>query len=69
MKPDGLPAFPTTHYGEVRPTAHTEGMSLRDYFAGQTLAGLLADPNVCGPAKVASACYKYADAMLAERAR
>ena len=48
------------------------GMSLRDWFAGQALAGCLAgltdlsygDINHPG---VAAACYKLADAMLAER--
>jgi len=46
------------------------GMSLRDYFAGQALTGLLAtvtgDVSYTGVATVAYAC---ADAMLAERSK
>lgn len=45
-----------------------EGL-LRDWFAGQALAGLVAKgPNV-SPADYAAEAYLYADAMLAERAR
>ena len=47
------------------------GMSLRDYFAGQALMGLIADPSVILndyiiPAH-AKTVYKIADAMIAER--
>lgn len=47
-----------------------EGMSLRDYFAGKAMEGLLANPretemqDVCGIVKSA---YETADAMLAQR--
>ena len=45
----------------------TDGMTLRDHFAGQALA-MLADPAVVdAPRLVAIAAYGYADAMLAER--
>jgi hypothetical protein len=45
-------------------------MSLRDWFAGQALAGMLAKPvNRTGMDAVASDAYNYADAMLAERAK
>jgi hypothetical protein len=49
------------------------GMTLRDYFAGQALAGQLAfSPSVPfkkyhQPEEVAAACYRFADAMLAAR--
>lgn len=44
------------------------GMSLRDYFAGQALAGAMADSNVSGdPESLAEAAYTVADAMLAAR--
>lgn len=52
------------------------GMTLRDYFAAQALAGLCA--HAVGPAKGrletsaeahARAAYAYADEMLAERAK
>jgi hypothetical protein len=48
------------------------GMSLRDWFAGQALAGFTScddgDGDVLmGAADTAKAAYNYADAMLAER--
>jgi hypothetical protein len=44
------------------------GMSLRDWFAGQALAGFLADPNCGSDMKgTASYCYQVADAMLDQR--
>ena len=64
---DGGPAFPHAAYRGI------EGMSLRDYFAGQSLAGLLA---YSGPEastshftfeRAAADAYEYADAMLAKR--
>jgi hypothetical protein len=60
-KSDEEPAFP-------RPYA--DGMSLRDYFAGQALAGTLAaepEDEAFDYKYSAVAAYKYADAMLAER--
>jgi hypothetical protein len=48
----------------------SEGMTLRDYFAGQALAGALADPNFnMPPAQLAELAYMEADAMLAARER
>lgn len=46
-------------------------MTLRDWFAGQALAGYCAAPDFMDPTleKLAEAAYKTADAMLAERAR
>ncbi|CAH2399118.1 hypothetical protein [Mesorhizobium ventifaucium] len=45
------------------------GMTLRDWFAGQALAGDLAATPNCRPSIIGSAerAYAYADAMLAER--
>lgn len=62
---DGGPAFPRNAELGYRPH---DGMSLRDYFAGQALAGLLANPNI-GPrqgmeAERAAMAYAQADAML-----
>lgn len=69
----GGPAFPggpLTDYGRT----DYEGMSLRDWFAGQALAGLLANPTAAigtvneeGVEYVARAAGLYADAMLAAR--
>ena len=45
------------------------GMELRDYFAAAALQGILADSNVDGnAATLAKIAYKFADAMLKERA-
>ncbi len=43
------------------------GMSLRDWFAGQALAGRLADGTDRRKRDVAEEAYAYADAMMAER--
>jgi hypothetical protein len=42
-----------------------EGMTLRDYFAGQALAMSMPD----SPQHLADWAYRVADAMLAERAK
>lgn len=49
-------------------------MTLRDWFAGQALAGFTAchledGDAIMGAADTAKAAYNYADAMLAERAK
>lgn len=64
LKPEEMPAFPL-HAGDV-----WGGMTLRDYFAAQALAGCLAKPDCqyVGSEKVAH-CYELADYMLAARAR
>ena len=66
-KPDGGPAFPTMigdDFGEWR----VHGMTLRDYFAGQALAGLVTTiKSEKGAALLVRASYVAADAMLAER--
>jgi hypothetical protein len=71
---DGGSAFPTfvremDGYEAVLPV---QGMSLRDYFAGQALSGHLASytGEDCGipPAdRAAKWAYEYADAMLKAR--
>ena len=68
---NGGPAFPlpasTQPNGEHQ--WHEYGMSLRDYFAGQALAGLLTQlaEDEFGPGHFAKASYEMADAMLAAR--
>lgn len=77
---DGGPAFPVAanEYGGHGPAF---GMSLRDYFAGQALHGLMANPEGpvqrssqrgwdfvnCKPDEVACLAYYMADAMLRAR--
>ncbi len=77
---DGGPAFPIPlHQGQAYNATVHKGMSLRDYFAGQALAGVYAnkdlllavesvgqDHSIATAAKVA---YAVADAMLAARDR
>lgn len=72
---NGGPAFPVTldHRGCVG----AYGMSLRDWFAGQALAGwCAASPTVRKEPlnmtaehaeSIATGCYRYADAMLEAR--
>jgi hypothetical protein len=44
-----------------------KGMSLRDWFAGQALTGVLATSHRESPALLARWSYEIADAMLKER--
>jgi hypothetical protein len=72
---DGGPAFPSS-VAEIhgRATNSDEfglrGMSLRDYFAGQALAGICGD-GIPGRHHMATdtamMAYEYADAMIAQR--
>ena len=76
---NGGPAFPRNpgdggnkFGGEVwlRNTGQLqEGMSLRDWFAGQALVGVLLKSQGMGAAHAAGASFEIADAMLAERER
>lgn len=54
------PAFP------MRTTeGYTEfGISVRQYYAGQALAGLLADPDCPNAEGAARTAFRYADAMI-----
>lgn len=65
---DGGPAFPRDH----RNAGHN-GMSLRDWFAGQALAGMCASapgkfPQQTNSSVFALGAYEFADAMLSARA-
>ena len=65
---DGGPAFPTDAYHEEH--LQHEGMRLRDWFAGQALAGMIADQSIRdSPEGFARVAYDIADAMLEARTR
>lgn len=71
MKQAGVPAFPQTSIRADNDPFY-RGMSLRDYFAGQALAGLLAGIKNKKDIRnnyhhAADEAYGYADAMLKER--
>ena len=67
---DGGPAFPQNSL-----SSQNRGMTLRDWFAGQALAGILgggfADTiphdDLNGGRDAAAFAYQYADAMIAAR--
>lgn len=64
-----IPAFPNVGDGE-----RYDGMTLRDYFAGQAIIGLLnISPNQTGRGDITQilveSAYQVADAMLAERSK
>lgn len=65
-KNTGGPAFPTTNplgvYGDPN-----VGMSLRDWFAGMAMQGLVSSPRSIPRATMAEHAYLMADAMIAER--
>lgn len=77
---DGGPAFPCEQHETQDGTwnqTFERGMTLRDWFAGQALAGLLGNltrPAINGepvldPDGYAKVAYASADAMLAERSK
>ena len=64
-----IPAFPTAQYADgVRPSGFDNGMTLRDYFAGQAMQAMMTDPNLdMGCNTVATLSYRMADAMMKEK--
>lgn len=82
---DNPQAFPSMRekplIGGARYRDDVPGMSLRDWFAGKILTGVMAcrelqsamaPPEMTNPeanAAIAAAVYRIADAMLAERAK
>ncbi len=67
---DGGPAFPSEGEGHGNPQYHSPGMTLRDYFAGQALVGLLANTDCtrgAGHLEIPTRAYQVADVMLAAR--
>jgi hypothetical protein len=69
---DGGPAFPSVLYSHERAENwSTDGMSLRDWFAGQALAGRMINgfASSADSAAHARVAYAMADAMLFERSK
>lgn len=73
-RPENPPAFPHESYdADADMDTVKTGMSLRDWFAGQALAGTMAySGNGYGDQQltarqIASVCFDIADAMLAKR--
>jgi hypothetical protein len=67
---DGGPAFPFSKEMEtISGLQFSTGMTLRDWFAGQALVGLLTQPAEIefGASHFAKASYEMADAMLKAR--
>jgi len=61
-------AFPDSSHGPDGTGFSEEGMSLRDYFAGQIIAGIdLGDLEVPNYEEIAFRAYQVAEAMLTER--
>ena len=60
-----IPAFPQT----MDTIRDNPGMTLRDWFAGQALAGYTSDPNAGDDEQcdIAEWAYSFADAMIAYR--
>lgn len=69
---DGGPAFPIPtlerEYWD-REQGEPNGMSLRDWFAGMALQGMMANPecNAMAGQDVARNCYRIAEEMIAAR--
>jgi hypothetical protein len=68
---DNPSAFPSVCLNDPGHPQSVPGMSLRDWYAGKALVGLLTSPynNDVVARRFAQASYEMADAMLAERAR
>ena len=71
---DGGPAFPLmgeSNHPDGGRYLFNQGMTMRDYFAGQALAGILLNYTTqkfgASEFTVGTAAYQYADAMLAAR--
>ncbi len=69
-KNDGGPAFPVKAVREGvtgECLVNFEGMTLRDWFAGMALQGIMSTPAKYGGNRPSYDAYQIADAMIAER--
>ena len=68
MKDAGGWAFPAQHFDLAE---HEHGMTMRDWFAGMAMQGMLACPiqPQSGPDMYARDAYALADAMIQERSK
>jgi hypothetical protein len=69
MTNDGGPAFPVpdSHHANGQVQYGANGMTLRDWFAGQALQGLLARAKTSDGGAIAKDAYTLADAMFEAR--
>ena len=70
MKDTGGPAFPTL--ADNGHAMNQDGMSLRDWFAGKAMQGMIACDTERSPEQVpiiVKSAYVMADAMLKERSK
>ena len=63
------PAFPLIYWdrtstGEIAPRDFVTGMSLREYYAGKAMEGLLSKEFTWDLEEVAKCSVQYADALL-----
>jgi len=67
----GGPAFPQTIEFADKSAIIQPGMTLRDWFAGKALEGMLSGESGFHlvPPNAAELAFEYADAMLKERAK
>ena len=65
--PTGGPAYPTNQYANgISPNGHSQGMTLRDYFAAKAMQVFLASDGT-SMGEDAQDAYMVADAMLEAR--
>lgn len=62
---NGGPAFPFADCDISNAAMRAQGMSLRDWFAGQALT--MMEPDCSHIKSIAEEAYRYADAMLKAR--
>lgn len=70
MSDNTKPAFPCEVYDKTAIAMERKyGLTKREWFAGQALAGILQSDGAvdCSPEEIAAAAYLYADAMLAAK--